>query len=72
MVHPDDIQKGSLVRLTVNKGFDKLMKSGGLDIVGIVLEKRNKSCTAYVYWYNNPVVITPYWVAYSNLNLIEK
>lgn len=72
MVQPDDIQHGSLVRLTVNSKFDKMLKNGGLDIVGIVLEKRNKTCTALVYWYNNPVVTTPYWVAYNNLNIVEK
>jgi len=72
MVKPDDIQHGSLVQLTVNKKFDRLLSNGGLDIIGMVLEKRNKSSVALVYWYNNPVVDTPYWIAYSNLIVLER
>ena len=72
MVNPNDIQHGSLVQLTVNSKFDKLLSNGGLDIVGMVLEKRNKSAVALVYWYNNPCIDRPYWIAYSNLRVLEK
>jgi hypothetical protein len=72
MIKGEDIQHGSLVQLTVNKRFDRLLSSGGLDIIGMVLEKRNKSSVALVYWYNNPCIDIPYWIAYSNLIVLER
>lgn len=75
MVNPNDIDKGSLVRYDpdlpgIDKLFDKVFDIG--NIVGIVLEKRNKTKVALISWHNSPFTNTPTWVEYKYLKVVER
>lgn len=75
MVNPNDIDKGSLVRYDpdlpgIDKLFDKVFDIS--NIVGIVLEKRNKTKVALISWHNSPFTNTPTWVEYKYLKVVER
>jgi len=75
MISPNDIAKGSLVRYNsdlpdIDKVLDKAFNIS--NIVGIVLDKRNKSKIALVSWHNSPFTNTPTWVEYKYLQVVEQ
>ena len=75
MISPSDIDKGSLVRYdpdlpNIDKLFDKAFDIN--NIVGIVLQKRNKSKVALISWHNSPFTTTPTWVEYKYLQVVER
>lgn len=75
MISPSDIDKGSLVRYDpdlpgIDKLFDKAFDIN--NIVGIVLQKRNKTKVALISWHNSPFTTTPTWVEYKYLKVVER
>ena len=75
MIHPNDIEKGSLVRYNpdlphIDKVLDKAFNIS--NIVGIVLDKRNRTKVALVSWHNSPFTNTPTWVEYKYLQVVER
>ena len=75
MINPDDIDKGSLVRYDpdlpgIDKLFDKVFDIS--NIVGIVLQKRNKTKVALISWHNSPFTNTPTWVESKYLQVVER
>lgn len=79
MVKPNDIDKGSLVKYDPDlpegmPGIDKLL---GIafdinNVVGIVLDKRNRTKVALISWHNSPWTNTPVWVEYKYLKVVER